>query len=299
MKLDIGDVFYSAGVALWRGGRPMAVCLVLWLVAEVAYSFVGRSYGTMAGLLFTEPVSRLLDVRSLDVPTYQLVTRTVSGVARDLLGCVFITAMLRIVLVGPKAVWGAGPGGFARAAGAILLASLAVTLAVNAMRWLHTVLADITGPADWSGLADAGASFLYVIVLVYLTARLCLVFPSASVGRGWALARNLRRTADNSIRLSAVFAIVALVGVTASGLLEMVFYAYLFAIGGPSNGLFPPEGFPWLHWFLIAREIGVSVLTKVFLLTLSAVAYARLTEFPAAGIPAAGKTPEQLADAFE
>ena len=48
-----------------------------------------------------------------------------------------------------------------------------------------------------------------------------------------------------------------------------------------------------------AKEIAQSLLITTFLMALSAVAFARLTGFPAVGVPGASKTPELLAEAFE
>ena len=54
-----------------------------------------------------------------------------------------------------------------------------------------------------------------------------------------------------------------------------------------------------LHWTVPLRRALYNVCVSAYLLTLSAVAFARLTDYPAARIPGASRTPEQLAEAFD
>lgn len=54
-----------------------------------------------------------------------------------------------------------------------------------------------------------------------------------------------------------------------------------------------------LHWTIILRRALFVVFVPAYLMSLFAVVFARLTEYPAARIPGSSKTPEQLAEAFD
>lgn len=289
MKLSMGDVMQSAAISLWRGGQPMALCLGLWAGAQLSFVLVRKAYDPVGYLIVNSDMWGLMDLRSLNSGTVFSLREMIDGGLQDLVGCVFVAAMLRIILIGKVGIRSAGQGGLARAAGGVFLLGLAVTTATNVLSVLANGLLDTSSRADWYGFMDIVAPLIFVVVLVYLAARLCLVYPSAAVGQGWVVARNWRRTAGNGIRMSVVFAMV-LVGIAvADTLLD------IFIFGIPYGG----ARIEWLGTVLAAKEVVKSVLIGTSLLALSAVAFARLTEFPAIGVPGASKTPEQLAEAFE
>ena len=289
MKLGMGDLIGSAVASLWRGGRPIALCLLLWAGAEFANGIARQTYDPGGWLLFAAPVSWVLDVQSLSSGVFFALKELIDSVLRDLVGCVFIAAMLRIILTGSAGASGAEPGGLARASGRVLLFSLAVTAAMSVPSWPVLAFADVNSPANETELIEIGLMLLFVVLLVFLAARLCLVYPGVAVGRGWSLRQNWRRTEGNGIRLSVVLAML-LVGVA---IVDSVLDVFIF------ERSYELDDLPGPGWLIAAKEVGELVSTTAFLMAISAVAFARLTEFPAVGVPGASKTPEQLAEAFE
>ena len=289
IRLGIWETVRSAAHSLWNGGRPLVLCLLLWFGAEFSYSIVQDAIDPALLLLSTGPLSWTLDTRSTGAALTLTSWLLVESSLRGLVDCVFVTAMLRIILIG-KAGWLVfGRGGLARAAGAVLLAGVAVTLAVNGPLWLMIGIAEESVRTDGGGGTGLSWSFIPFLLFIYLTVRLCLVYPSAAIGRGWDLTRNWRRMAGNEFRLAGAFMVVCILAYLANGVLEAFVFQHLRAAGG----------FPGLGWF-DAGKAGIKlVLIKMLLLALAAVAYTRLTDFPAIGVPGARGTPAQIAKTFE
>ena len=288
IRLGIWETVRTAAHSLWSGGRPLAVCLLLWIAAEFSYSIVQDAIDPALLLLSTGPLSWTLDTRSTGAALTLTSWLLVESSLRGLVDCVFVTAMLRIILIG-KARWlDLGPEGLARAAGAVLLAGLVVTVAVNGPLWLLIGIAEESVRTVGGG-TGLSWSFVPFLLFIYLTVRLCLVYPSAAIGRGWDLARNWRRMAGNEFRLAGAFMVVCILAYVANAILEAFVLQHLRVA----------EGFSWLGWF-DAGKAGIKlVVIKMLLLALAAVAYTRLTDFPSIGVPGARGTPSQIAKTFE
>lgn len=267
----------------------MVICLILWAGAEFAYVHVEKEFDSINRLIFSGAVPALMDLRSLKSGTVTALRETIDSGFRDVVGCVFVAAMLRIILVGKVGLNGADSGRLGRAVGGILFVSFAVTVALNAPFLLVNGFVDIDWQDDWSGLIKIGAPLVFIVAIVYLTARLCLIYPSVAIGQGLDLVRNWRRTAGNGIRMAAVFAMVFFAVGAVETLLDV------FALGVA----FTAVGSAWFAPALVAKEVVLSVLTGAVVLALSAVAFTRLAGYPAAGVPGASKSPQQLAGAFD
>ena len=287
IKLGIGDAMHATFVALWRGGWPMALCLMLWIGVEFGNN-VGQRHFDPFGRLFGVEAVWLMDFLPSSADGAQVLAFIAMAGFHDLITSVFIAAMLRIVLLGRIGPWGAVRDGLLRTYCGILLVSVAATALANGLPWL---LGAIYGGTDSVHRSAPFVGILTVISVLYLSARLCPVFPSVAVGQGLALRRNWRSTAGNGIRLTVVFLMALLAYLFASSILEVLLY--------PSS-LYDGSGdFTTLHWWIVAKNAIIDVLTLGVMLVLSAVAFARLREYPAAGIPGSSKSPEQLAEAFD
>lgn len=290
MKLGIGDIIQSAAISIWRGGRPMAICLILWASAALAheiaqqrYDFAGQAHAAMRVLWES-------DLLLADVSAYFAMQRFFDRGFGDLVDCVFVAAMLRIILIGTATGRGGGHGSLARAAGGVLVVSLLVTAVTSLTYWFRQMLVNAALSSGVLGFVDGALSLVLVIIIVHLAARLCLVYPSIAVGQGFALPRNWRRTAGNGLRLTVVLAAV-LVG---SRIADVLSEVYIFR-----RYEFVPGDLPLQSWSVAAKDAGLAILVATSLMAMAAVAFARLTGFPAVGIPGADKTPQQLAEMFE
>lgn len=292
IKLGMGEVIRSAFVALWRGGWPMLVCLTLWLGLELANQFWQLTYDPIGRMIAGDPASLVAEARGpghrylLHLP-YNMATAIIG----DLVSCVFIAAMLRLILIGQAGPWNLGRNGLVRSSGAVLLVSLAVTAFMKGPSWLLSVFVSGIWSGDPLHLAEIGSSLLLGLIILFFAARLCPIYPSMAVGWGWGLRRYWRRSSGNGIRLTMVFVMVLVGYFIADTILEISVFRGFHVVD-------PDEPFA-LHWTVPLRRALFVVCVSACLLTLSAVAFARLTDYPAARIPGSSKTPEQLAEAFD
>ena len=166
IRLGIWETVRTAANSLWSGGRPLALCLLLWIAAEFAYSIVQDAIDPALLLLSTGPLSWTLDTRSTGAALTLTSWLLVESSLRGLVDCVFVTAMLRIILIGEARWLDLGPGGLARAAGAVLLAGIAVTVAVNGPLWLLIGIAEESVRTAGGG---TGLSWSFVPFLLFNT----------------------------------------------------------------------------------------------------------------------------------
>ncbi len=292
-KLGMGDVMRSAFVALWRGGWPIIVCLALWVVAEIANDAWQR---------FFNPIGWMLGLRSIDGEIIRfdpqrrygyILGLTYLGYAAigDIVRCAFMAAILRIILVGRVGPWGVGGFGLVRASGAVLLVNLAVTATRTGPPWMFNTVLGPSVLGEPFGIIEIGSGLGFILVLLYLAARLCQVYPSMAVGHGWGLARSWRSSAGNGIRLTVLIVLVLIVYLIANSIVEVTLYRQVL--------LDDPDTFTALNWMIAAKTAVARVLLTSILLAMAAVVFARLAEFPAAHIPGSGRTPEELAQAFD
>ncbi len=289
-RLGIGDALYATAVAFRRGGWPMALCLVLWIGVEFGND-VGQQLYDPFGRLFGVPAAQLADIDPGSAAGALRLAFIAKAGFHDLIACGFIAAMLRILLLGRLGPWGLGRDGFLRACAGVLLLNIAVAAITSGPpRLVNMVLSDmVMGNAS---ALFAGALFVFFLLTgLFLSARLCLLFPSVALGRGLAVRRIWQTTSGNGLRLSFMILVTVLAYLFASGIFEVLLYPNYAFEGRP--GLTALQA-----WFAV-KDAVTGILALAFLLVLSAVAFARLTEFPAARIPGSGKTPKQLAEAFE
>lgn len=290
IKLGIGDALQATFVAFWRGGWPMALCLILWIGVEFGND-VGQQQFNPFGRVFGVEADWLVEPLPWSVPgALGLAFMAMAGF-HDLITCVFIAAMLRIVLLGRVGPWGVGRDGFLRACGGVLLVNVAVTAMTNGPPWLLSFVFVGSAMRSVPGVVIVALWILFILFVLYLSARLCLTYPSVAAGRGLAVRRNWRSSAGNGIRLSMVFLMALLAYLFASSIFEVLLYPTYLRDGR--------DGLTAMHLWIAGKDAIIGVLTLAFLLILSAVAFARLTEYPAVGIPGSSKTPKQLAEAFE
>mgnify|MGYP001815427432 CR=1 FL=1 len=290
-KLGIGDLMRSSALCLWRGGWPVAVCLALWAAVAGVYAVLLESYRPAARLVAAGFEWLGLDAQTQFESSFR-VENFVLGLLDDLVGCVFVASLLRIILIGGAGIRGAG---FGRAAGGVLLVGLATTAATGALFLGPEALGEIFGFALGFGPIRAGITLLFSVMLLYLMARLSLVYPSVATGRGWALATNWRCTRGNGVRIAVVLAAVLAVVVVADLLME----ATIFRVPYAPDGDYDFESMVRTQWGIVAKDVARSLLITAAPLVVSAVAFARLAGFPAAHVPGAARTPTQTAEVFE
>lgn len=271
----------------------MLVCLTFWLGAELANQTWQLTYDPIGRMFAGDPASAVAEP-SRQGPGHRYLLGLpymTTAVLGDLVSCMFFAAVLRMVLIGQAGPWNLRRDGLARAGGAILLVNLAVTAFMEGPAWLLSVFVSGYRTGDAFNGVEVGSSLLFSLILLYLAARLCLVYPSMAVGRGWGLRRYWRLSSGNGIRLTIVFVMVLVGYFIADTVLEISVFRG-FQIVDPDE---PYE----FHWTVPLRRALFGVCVPAYLLTLFAVVFARLTDYPAARIPGSGRTPEQLAKAFD
>lgn len=290
IKLGMGDVMWSGLVALWRGGWRMALCLVLWFSVGLASEIGQHLFDPLAQWFGWQSV-RLLDHLPWSARRILGLTYLATVGFRDLVACVFIAGMLRIILTGRAGPWTLGRDGLIGAGATVLLVSLAVSAMTDGLPWLIYAISSGRLLGSYFGALDGLLMLLFAITLVYSCARLCMIYPSVAVGRGWALRRHWQATSGHGIRLSMVFVLVLLTYLFANSLVEVLLFR--------DHTYLNTDGFAVLDWRHTAKNVLARISVTSVLLAFSAVVFARLAEYPAAGIPGSSRTPEQLAEAFD
>ena len=267
-----------AVLVLWIG--------VEWVVLQTQWRINPFNWMMRAGADLEEAASSSSGMGALLQWAY-----VANAIIGDLARCLFLAALLRIVLLGRVGPWNLGRNGLLRSCGGVLLVSLAFTaMRTGPFQLFNELKQRFSGEAH-GGLVEVGLVLMLALTLLYLCVRLCLLYPSVAVGRGWGVALSWRSTAGNGLRLT-VLAIGVLLGyLIASGLFDVLVVQMIV--------MSEMDGLPGSGRLYLVKSAGAQVVLTTIFLTISAVAFARLTGYPAARIPGSSKSPEQLAEAFD
>ncbi len=279
-RLGIGATFQQAFGALWLRRKTVSMVVLGWFVLDLTYNSARSyfSYYALPDVLSGFPV----DFRISDS---LFVIELVSQALRSLLGCGFALILLRLLLVGLQAGSGFGAAMFARSMGSILAFDMALTMAYGTAR--QVAYRFVSTVPSWTWTIVTLAIWL---VAVWLGCRLCLVYANAALRGGWQIRQSWRKTAGCSLPLFMLFGMVS----AGSAMVGRMFDAFL-----PIARDVVESAMPIGLAVLAIPESMVHVAVHILLLSLIAVVFARLTDFPAEGIPGAAPTPEQLVETFE
>lgn len=279
-RLGIGATFQQAFGALWLRRKTVSMVVLGWFALDLTY-YSARSYFSYYAL--PEFLSGFpADFRISDS---LFVVELVGQALRSLLGCGFAVLLLRLLLVGLPAGSGFGAAMFARSMSSILAFDMALTMAYGTAR--QVAYRFVSTVPSWTWTIVTLAIWL---VAVWLGCRLCMVYANAALRRGWQLRQSWRKTAGCSLPLFMVFGMVS-AGSTIIGRLVDA----LLPVARDVVESAMPIGLA----VLAIPDSMVYVAAHIMSLSLIAVVFARLTDYPAAGIPGAAPTPVQLAKTFE
>lgn len=277
-RLGVGGTIRLALEAIWSQRRILGPVLLGWLTAEAVFRagyryFRSQLRDDLADLL----APGLPWVSSWDWP-YLL--HLAAAVPNNLYGSFFVVLVMRIFLFATPL----GPHEFRATLGrsvlAIFLFRYAMSTYHTAWQWVAYPLAGYIPP-------EIVWTFFWTIG-VAVTARFCLLYATASMGRGWQLRRCWRDAAGNGFRLFLMFLAIDIPVLAIGRISDSLVLA---SVADPGSG----AGLALLAFLGAVKRIAASTI----LLALIAVVFARLTESPAAGIPDARRRRSALLEAFE
>lgn len=264
--------------AVWSQRLVLGPVVLGWLIVEALFLGGYRYFGNHLREHVGDLLAPMLPWISAWDWSYLL--HLVVAIPHDLYGSVFVVLAMRIFLF-------ATPLGadelrltLGRSVIAIFLFKYAIYTYHTAWQWVTFPHAgDIPLPILWT---------VFWLVGVAITARLCLLYATASMGHGWELRRCWRDAAGNGIRLFLMFLAINIPVLAIGKILEILMLAWVPDAGSGA-------GLAMLALLSAAKRVVASTI----LLALIAADFARLTDFPAAGVPGTGQTPAQLAEAFD
>lgn len=277
-RLGIGATFHQAFGALWLHRRIFGFLVLGWLAAEFIFQS-GRRY--FNSYLLSDAIDWVSSVTTgLSASDWPYLFYLAGEVPHNAYGAVFVVLVMRVLLFETPIGQDELRATLGRAILSIFLFKMSVSLFYVTWQWL---VYNVAG-----GIALPLWRVVFWLVGTGIVSRICFIYPKAAMGRGWQLRQCWRDAAGNAVGLFMLFALVQLPAKAIGGVLEpLALQSVLYA--GVEFEL-------WTRAFLNSLE---RIVASMILLALFAVAFARLTGYPAVGIPGTGRTPEQLAKVFE
>lgn len=277
-RLGIGSTIGMGLAGIWSQRVILGPILLGWLIAEAVFLGGYRYFGLHLRSDFIDQLAPVLPwVSPRDWP---YLIHTVVMIPHNLYGSVFVVLAMRIFLFATPL----GPHEYratlARSVLAVFLFKYAIATYHLAWQWITFGFAGmIPYPIAWTIFWSIG---------VAIAARFCFLYATASMGRGWQLRRCWQDAAGNGVRLFLMFVAIDIPVLALGKVLETV---VLVSTSDAGSGLEMA--------MLALLGAAKRVVASTVLLALIAAAFARLTDFPAAGVPGAGRVREKLVEAFE
>lgn len=277
-RLGVGGTIRLAFGAIWSQRRHLAPIVLIMLIAETAFMGGYRYFGNQLRAEFAELLVPMFP--SVPAWDWSYLLHALVTVPHNLYGAVFVVLVMRVFLFGLPLGAHEIRSTLGRSIIAIFLFKYLISTYHTAWRWMTFPQAgDVPFPIIWAVFWSIG---------VAITARFCLLYATASMGRGWQLRRCWRDAAGNGLRLFLMFLVINIPVLAIGKILENLVLA---SVPDARSG----AGLAMLALLSAAKRVVASTI----LLALIAAAFARLTDFAAAGVPGAGRTSQQLAEAFE
>lgn len=275
-KLGIGATFQQAFGALWMQRRMFAFLLPGWLAAEFTFLGAKRYFD-----YYLKPDA--IGWMSSEIPApsamdWAYLFHLAAEVPHNLYGAVFVVLVMRVLLFCAPVGEGVLRSALGRSILAIFLFKMSISLFGGTLQWLGFNLSEVVAFPPWRAL--------YSLIFVAGVSRFCFIYATAAMGRGWQWRQCWRDGGGNAVRLFMLFAIVLLPLQASRPVIDGLASQ---SVAGVDAGLLTAA-------FLRALE---RIVSSTILLAVVAAAFARLTGFPAAGVPGTGRTPAELAAAFD
>lgn len=276
--LGVGGTIRLAFGAVWSQRRHLAPIALVWLIAETVFMGGYRYFGNQLRADFAELLAPMFP--SMPAWDWSYLLHALVTVPHNFYGAVFVVLVMRVFLFAAPLGTGEYRFTLGRSVLAIFLFKYSISTYQTAWQWMiyphaGNIAFPIVRAAFWS-------------IGVAITARFCLIYATASMGRGWELRRCWRDASGNGLRLFLMFLAINIPVLAIGKILENLVLA---SVSDARSG----AGLAMLALLSAAKRVVASTI----LLALIAAVFARLTDFAAAGVPGTGRTPKQLAEAFE
>lgn len=276
-RLGIGRTIQRGFAAIWSQRRILGSIAFFWFWALTLFVFGYRYFGRhLRENLASHLAPTLPRVESWD---WGYLFHLVAMIPYNLLGSVFVVLVMRTFLFSTPLRAAGGWSAFGGSVLAIFLFKYGLVVYHTVWRWMAFPHLGFLYPVLWTVFWLAG---------IAVTARFCFLYANASMGLGWRLRHCWRDAAGNGVRLFLLFLAINIPALVAGTVVEDLIIAWTYAPGSD-----------WDLAYLAVLSATKSVATSTILLALIASAFAELTGFPAAGVPGSGRTPKELAAAFE
>ena len=291
---SIGQLTGRAFVALWRRRFAVLGLMLAWLALDGVLLGLLSTYYPALGLTLPRRILNAIDPAWLRSDWFQILLLLPLRYVGDAIRAVFVVLLLRTLLAPP-----AGAGEQAK----LGLIVPVLLIWVFEMAWT-TVLFPIdhgftlaVARATTDGTADAATlgwfsalvRGLIFACFALVMSKLCFVYPNATLRNALRPGRSWRDTDGLAARLFLLFVAIPIPFFMLHSVLTMVVFRY--------DAILESHHYVSLAFLILnsVREVPVVIAT----LTVIAVAYVAATGHRAAAIPGAGRTPGQLAEAFD
>lgn len=276
--LGVGGTIRLAFRAIWSQRRHLAPIVLIMLIAETVFMGGYRYLGNQLRADFAELLAPMFP--SVTAWDWSYLLHALVAVPHNFYGAVFVVLAMRIFLFATPLGTGEYRFTLGRSVLAIFLFKYSISTYHTAWQWtIYPYAGNFAFPIVKAVFWSIG---------VAITARLCLIYAVASMGQGWELRRSWRDAAGNGLRLFLVFLVINIPVLAIGEILENLVLASVSDAGSGAGSA-----------MLALLSATKRVVASTVLLALIAVVFARLTDFAAAGVPGTGRTPAQLAEAFE
>ena len=286
IKLGMGDVMRSAFVALWIGRFPIIVCILSWIAAETLLTIVAETHDIGRTVLFRLLAWGAFDFLQLSSQFFAALRKTVDTLPHHVVRALFMAALLRTVLTGPRSVVRLSAAGTAVS---LFGVNLVWVFLFFLTEWLARSVEFPTSGSGTEELVFFVAVLSIALGYAWLLSRFSMIYPLSAARTGWRPVAAWRLARGHAIRLFALVILLLVPLGVARGVVESL----------PFPSVLPA---PFGDAQLVERAFGDAVfncLSLAILMVVFAVAYTRLSGFPAVGVPGAERTPMQLADTFD
>lgn len=292
--ISIGQMIGRATGALWRRRWAVLALTIAWLALDGLLLGYLKVFHPTLGLASANWLSGVAVEIGMAVDAIQFLVLLLHEILSDAVRAVFAVLVLRVLLM---PVPGAGVRQEFGLFGPILLILL-FELAWTALLFpldhglLQIVARNASGSvpdATTLGVVSGVAQALIFGCYSLAMAKLCFVYPIATLRRGLRPLRSWRQTKGFALRLFLIFLAIPV----PFYMLRMVLMPVIFQYD------FMPEAYQVLALALLLADSLQDVPAAVLTLAVIVVGYVAATGFPSGAIPGARRTSAQLAEAFE
>lgn len=291
---SIGQLTGHTCIALWRRRFTVLAIMFAWLALDGLLLGYLNAFHPAFGLTLPRAALRAIDPAWLMSDWIHALLLLPQHYARDVVRAVFVILLLRALLAPiPRDGAGRNPG-LAIPVLLILVFEIAWTTLLQPIDHVFTLTIARAASGDTADAVAVGYTSALVkgaIFACYALAmsKLCFVYPNATVHHALRPGRSCRDTSGLAVKLFLLFVAIPIPFVVIRTLLTSL------VLGFGTIPETPQE----ISLFFLALNSVQEVPSAVVTLAVVAVAYVAATGHAAAAVPRTGRSPGELAEAFE